>query len=141
MSFFGRPNCLKLDYQFKICYSTMDLFVSYGVMWWKLDFFLGPDLGFYTVLYYLYKSRPRHTLLLVSLNYYDEMLLYSELCFQVRSMKRARDIRDQLVGLLERVEIELTSNLNDLEAIKKAITSGNFPSIHGPLLLKLASLS
>lgn len=46
---------------------------------------------------------------------------------QVRSMKRARDIRDQLEGLLERVEIELQSNPNDLEAIKKAITSGFFP--------------
>ena len=39
-------------------------------------------------------------------------------------MKRARDIRDQLAGLLERVEIELTSNANDLDAIKKSITSG-----------------
>ncbi|PON70342.1 RNA helicase, ATP-dependent DEAH box [Trema orientale] len=46
---------------------------------------------------------------------------------QVRSMKRARDIRDQLEGLLERVEIELISNPNDLEAIKKSITSGFFP--------------
>ncbi|XP_049393430.1 pre-mRNA-splicing factor ATP-dependent RNA helicase DEAH1-like isoform X2 [Solanum stenotomum] len=46
---------------------------------------------------------------------------------QVRSMKRARDIRDQLEGLLERVEIELTSNDGDYEAIKKAITSGFFP--------------
>ncbi|CDP18397.1 unnamed protein product [Coffea canephora] len=46
---------------------------------------------------------------------------------QVRSMKRARDIRDQLEGLLERVEIEVTSNVNDLETIKKAITSGFFP--------------
>ncbi|XP_030938377.1 pre-mRNA-splicing factor ATP-dependent RNA helicase DEAH1-like isoform X1 [Quercus lobata] len=47
---------------------------------------------------------------------------------QVRSMKRARDIRDQLEGLLERVEIELTSNASDLEPIKKAITSGFFPN-------------
>jgi pre-mRNA-splicing factor ATP-dependent RNA helicase DHX16 len=39
-------------------------------------------------------------------------------------MKRARDIRDQLEGLLERVEIEISTNLNDLDAIKKAITSG-----------------
>jgi hypothetical protein len=39
-------------------------------------------------------------------------------------MKRARDVRDQLEGLLERVEIELTSEPNDLDAIKKAITSG-----------------
>uniref|UniRef100_A0A7N0T1N1 RNA helicase n=1 Tax=Kalanchoe fedtschenkoi TaxID=63787 RepID=A0A7N0T1N1_KALFE len=46
---------------------------------------------------------------------------------QVRSMKRARDIRDQLEGLLERVEIELSSNLNELDAIKKSITSGFFP--------------
>jgi pre-mRNA-splicing factor ATP-dependent RNA helicase DHX16 len=45
---------------------------------------------------------------------------------QVRSMKRARDIRDQLEGLLERVEIEPTSNPSDLEGIKKAITSGYF---------------
>ncbi|KAE8124420.1 hypothetical protein FH972_019308 [Carpinus fangiana] len=46
---------------------------------------------------------------------------------QVWSMKRARDVRDQLEGLLERVEIELTSEPNDLDAIKKAITSGFFP--------------
>lgn len=47
-------------------------------------------------------------------------------------MKRARDIRDQLEGLLERVEIEQVSNL-DFEVIKKAITSGN-------LLLPVATL-
>ncbi|KAK6128155.1 hypothetical protein DH2020_038108 [Rehmannia glutinosa] len=56
---------------------------------------------------------------------------------QVRSMKRARDIRDQLEGLLERVEIEVTSNPNDLEAIKKAITSGFFP--HSARLQKSGS--
>jgi pre-mRNA-splicing factor ATP-dependent RNA helicase DHX16 len=43
-------------------------------------------------------------------------------------MKRARDVRDQLEGLLERVEIELSSNPNDLDAIKKSITSGKFTS-------------
>jgi len=47
---------------------------------------------------------------------------------QVRSMKRARDIRDQLAGLLDRVEIELTSNPNDLDAIRKSILSGFFPN-------------
>ena len=41
-------------------------------------------------------------------------------------MKRARDIRDQLQGLMERVEIEICSNASDLDAIKKAITSGFF---------------
>ncbi|KAJ8451448.1 hypothetical protein Cgig2_017839 [Carnegiea gigantea] len=46
---------------------------------------------------------------------------------KVRSIKRARDIRDQLEGLLERVEIEPTSSLNDLEAIKKAVTASFFP--------------
>ncbi|KMZ68149.1 ATP-dependent RNA helicase [Zostera marina] len=45
---------------------------------------------------------------------------------QVRSMKRARDIRDQLEGLLERVEIEPSSNMNDLDSIRKAITAGFF---------------
>lgn len=39
-------------------------------------------------------------------------------------MKRARDIRDQLEGLLDRVEIERMSNVNDLDAIRKAVTSG-----------------
>ncbi|KAL5122325.1 putative pre-mRNA-splicing factor ATP-dependent RNA helicase DEAH6 [Glycine soja] len=46
---------------------------------------------------------------------------------QVRSMRQTRDIRDQLAGLLERVEIELTSNSSDVDAIKKSITSGFFP--------------
>lgn len=41
-------------------------------------------------------------------------------------MKRARDVRDQIVGLMERVEVESTSNPNDPEAICKAITSGFF---------------
>ena len=43
---------------------------------------------------------------------------------QYRSMKRARDIRDQLEGLLERVEIELVSNPGETENIRKAITAG-----------------
>jgi len=41
-------------------------------------------------------------------------------------MKRARDIREQLLGLMERVEIELCSNVGDHDAIKKAITAGYF---------------
>ncbi|QCE14001.1 pre-mRNA-splicing factor ATP-dependent RNA helicase DHX16 [Vigna unguiculata] len=40
---------------------------------------------------------------------------------------RVRDIRDQLAGLLERVQIELISTESDLDAIKKSITSGFFP--------------
>ena len=34
-------------------------------------------------------------------------------------MKRARDVRDQLEGLMERVEVELTSNPQDTVAIRK----------------------
>ncbi|CAG2108370.1 unnamed protein product [Medioppia subpectinata] len=45
---------------------------------------------------------------------------------QYRSMCRARDVRDQLEGLMERVEIELKSCDSDHIAIRKAITSGYF---------------
>ncbi|KAK9198703.1 hypothetical protein WN944_013889 [Citrus x changshan-huyou] len=72
-----------------------------------------------------------HIALLRVYNSWRECNYSTQWCYenyiQVRSMKRARDIRDQLEGLLERVEIEVTSNLNDLDAIKKAITSGFFP--------------
>lgn len=43
---------------------------------------------------------------------------------QVRTMKRARDVRDQLIGLMERVEIEMVSNASDHDAIRKCITAG-----------------
>ncbi|KAG5148933.1 hypothetical protein AAZX31_06G191700 [Glycine max] len=72
-----------------------------------------------------------HMALLKVYNSWKETNYSTQWCYenyiQVRSMKRARDIRDQLAGLLERVEIELTSNANDLDAIKKSITSGFFP--------------
>ncbi|XP_054805556.1 pre-mRNA-splicing factor ATP-dependent RNA helicase DEAH1-like isoform X1 [Prosopis cineraria] len=58
---------------------------------------------------------------------YENYIQVLYVSLQVRSMKRARDIRDQLAGLLERVEIELTSNEGDPDAIKKSITSGFFP--------------
>lgn len=45
---------------------------------------------------------------------------------QFRSMRRARDVRDQLEGLMERVEIELTSASHDTVSVRKAITSGYF---------------
>ncbi|XP_043805507.1 pre-mRNA-splicing factor ATP-dependent RNA helicase DEAH1 isoform X2 [Manihot esculenta] len=72
-----------------------------------------------------------HIALLKVYNSWKETNYSTQWCYenyiQVRSMKRARDIRDQLEGLLERVEIELSSNLNDLDVIKKSITSGFFP--------------
>jgi pre-mRNA-splicing factor ATP-dependent RNA helicase DHX16 len=45
---------------------------------------------------------------------------------QYRSMKRARDVREQLLNLLDRVELEVTSNPTDSIAICKAITAGFF---------------
>ncbi|RZB94461.1 hypothetical protein D0Y65_019169 [Glycine soja] len=72
-----------------------------------------------------------HMALLKVYNSWKETNYSMQWCYenyiQVRSMKRARDIRDQLAGLLERVEIELTSDANDLDAIKKSITSRFFP--------------
>ncbi|CAL5201828.1 unnamed protein product [Lathyrus oleraceus] len=72
-----------------------------------------------------------HIALLKVYNSWKETNYSTQWCYenyiQVRSMKRARDIRDQLAGLLERVEIELTTNSSDLDAIKKSITSGFFP--------------
>ncbi|KAL5752131.1 hypothetical protein ACOSQ2_022638 [Xanthoceras sorbifolium] len=72
-----------------------------------------------------------HIALLRVYNSWRECNYSTQWCYenyiQVRSMKRARDIRDQLEGLLERVEIEITSNLNELDVIKKTITSGFFP--------------
>ena len=41
-------------------------------------------------------------------------------------MKRARDVRDQLEGLMQRTEIEVATNINDTVAIQKAITAGYF---------------
>jgi pre-mRNA-splicing factor ATP-dependent RNA helicase DHX16 len=49
---------------------------------------------------------------------------------QLRSMKKARDIRDQLEGLCERVEVDPTlSAPDDIDAILKAITSGFFYNV------------
>lgn len=71
-----------------------------------------------------------HVALLNVYNQWQETSFSSQWCYenyiQVRSMKRARDVRTQLMGLLERVEIEPTSSPHDLDAIKKAIVSGYF---------------
>ncbi|XP_020273107.1 pre-mRNA-splicing factor ATP-dependent RNA helicase DEAH1-like [Asparagus officinalis] len=71
-----------------------------------------------------------HIGLLNVYNSWKENNFSSQWCYdnfiQVRSMKRARDIREQLEGLLEQVEIEHISNPNDFDAIKKAIASGFF---------------
>lgn len=43
-----------------------------------------------------------------------------------RSMKRARDVREQLIGLIQRVEIDMVSCLPETMPIRKAITAGYF---------------
>lgn len=48
---------------------------------------------------------------------------------QHRSMQRARDVREQLQGLLERVELEEKSCEGADEPIRKAITSGFFTQV------------
>ncbi|ESQ55769.1 hypothetical protein EUTSA_v10024349mg [Eutrema salsugineum] len=72
-----------------------------------------------------------HIALLRVYNSWKETNYSSQWCYenyiQSKSMRRARDIRDQLAGLLEKIGVELTSNPNDLDAIKKAILAGFFP--------------
>lgn len=47
---------------------------------------------------------------------------------QHRTLGRVRDVRDQLIGLMDRVELKLTSNPNpaDTTPIRKAIAAGYF---------------
>lgn len=45
---------------------------------------------------------------------------------QVRNLNKARDIREQLEGLCDRVEVERLSNPHDADAICKAMASGYF---------------
>ncbi|KAG5882677.1 hypothetical protein JTB14_026088 [Gonioctena quinquepunctata] len=45
---------------------------------------------------------------------------------QYRSMKRSRDVREQLVGLMQRVEIDMVSSITETINIRKAITAGYF---------------
>lgn len=66
------------------------------------------------------------------LNVYDQWRdtnYAKDWCFenfvQFRSMNRARDVREQLEGLMERVEVQFTSS-DDHVAIRKAIASGFF---------------
>uniref|UniRef100_A0A1A8F9B5 Pre-mRNA-splicing factor ATP-dependent RNA helicase DHX16 n=1 Tax=Nothobranchius korthausae TaxID=1143690 RepID=A0A1A8F9B5_9TELE len=45
---------------------------------------------------------------------------------QFRSMRRARDVRDQLEGLMDRIEVEMVSCEGDNIPIRKAVTAGYF---------------
>ncbi len=58
---------------------------------------------------------------------YSQQFCYEQF-LQFKSLSRARDIRDQLAGLCERVEIvvQANPNSNDITPVQKAITSGYF---------------
>ncbi|XP_069571153.1 pre-mRNA-splicing factor ATP-dependent RNA helicase DHX16 [Brachyistius frenatus] len=45
---------------------------------------------------------------------------------QFRSMRRARDVRDQLEGLMDRIEVEVVSSDGDSVPIRKSVTAGYF---------------
>lgn len=51
--------------------------------------------------------------------------LTNERMVQVRSMGKARDVREQLEGLCERVEVGVGS-CQDVDAVCKALTAGYF---------------
>ena len=69
-----------------------------------------------------------------------------QFCFeqflQYKSLNRARDIRDQLAGLCERVEVVVQSNpnSNDISPIQKAITSGYFYNTVSCLVVEIGFL-
>uniref|UniRef100_A0A8C2HKE4 RNA helicase n=1 Tax=Cyprinus carpio TaxID=7962 RepID=A0A8C2HKE4_CYPCA len=67
---------------------------------------------------------------MVLLNVYTQSGYSTQWCFenfiQFRSMKRARDVRDQLEGLMDRIEVELSSCSGDSMPIRKAVTAGYF---------------
>merc|ERR1719272_2623850 len=70
-----------------------------------------------------------HLTLLNVWNQWSEANFSTNWCFQNfiqhRSISRARDVREQLVNLMERVEIEIVSN-TDTVNIRKAVTAGYF---------------
>ncbi|XP_032940036.1 pre-mRNA-splicing factor ATP-dependent RNA helicase DHX16-like isoform X1 [Catharus ustulatus] len=70
---------------------------------------------------------------LVLLNVYNQWVCSGhslQWCYehfvQARSLRRARDVRDQLQGLMERVEIAPSSCGGNLDLVRKAITAGFF---------------
>uniref|UniRef100_A0A8D8X4B0 RNA helicase n=2 Tax=Cacopsylla melanoneura TaxID=428564 RepID=A0A8D8X4B0_9HEMI len=71
-----------------------------------------------------------HLVLLNIYNQWAEADFSTQWCYenfiQHRSMKRARDVREQLIGLVQRVEMELVSNPTETINIRKAITAGYF---------------
>ncbi|XP_030376802.1 pre-mRNA-splicing factor ATP-dependent RNA helicase DHX16 [Scaptodrosophila lebanonensis] len=71
-----------------------------------------------------------HLSLLQVYNQWAETDYSTQWCYenfiQYRSMKRARDVREQLVGLMQRVEIDMVSCLPETVNVRKAVTAGYF---------------
>lgn len=70
---------------------------------------------------------------LVLLNVYTQWLesdYSTQWCYenfiQFRSMRRARDVRDQLEGLMDRIEVEVVSSHGETMPIRKSVTAGYF---------------
>ena len=76
-----------------------------------------------------FSSGGDHLTLLNVYNRWVDAEYSTQWCFenfiQHRSMRRARDVREQLVRLLDRAEVELLSS-DDITAIGKAVTAGYF---------------
>ncbi|KAK8809587.1 hypothetical protein WA158_000530 [Blastocystis sp. Blastoise] len=74
-----------------------------------------------------------HIALLVIYNEWKETNYSQAWCqenfIQYKSMKRARDVREQLEGLCERVEVQLVSNERDYISIRKALCEGFFANV------------
>eukprot|EP00656_Telonema_subtile_P018829 TRINITY_DN20221_c0_g1_i3.p1 TRINITY_DN20221_c0_g1~~TRINITY_DN20221_c0_g1_i3.p1 ORF type:complete len:896 (+),score=330.60 TRINITY_DN20221_c0_g1_i3:191-2878(+) len=71
-----------------------------------------------------------HLVLLALYQAWEETNFAMQWCYenfvQYRSLKRARDVRDQLLQLMERTEVEMISNPQEITGIRKAIASGFF---------------
>ena len=71
-----------------------------------------------------------HLTLMRCYNEWVETDYSTQWCFenylQVRNLNKARDVREQIEGLCERVEVQVCSNPQDIDAIGKALTSGFF---------------
>jgi|ERR1700722_938594 len=70
---------------------------------------------------------------------YSQQFCYEQF-LQFKSLGKARDIRDQLAGLCERVEVVVQSNpnSNDITTVQKAFTTGYFYNTVG-LIISFAS--
>ncbi|KPP73878.1 putative pre-mRNA-splicing factor ATP-dependent RNA helicase DHX16 [Scleropages formosus] len=71
-----------------------------------------------------------HLVLLNVYNQWVESGYSTQWCYenfiQFRSMRRARDVREQLEGLMDRIEVDVCSCNDDSVPIRKAVTAGYF---------------